>query len=83
MPLEGDCLIDWGGALRWYHTGLPAVALRERAAAAGGHAMQFRNGDGDDVFHPLPGPLLALHRRLKQSFDPAGILNPGRMYPGL
>jgi glycolate oxidase FAD binding subunit len=32
------------------------------------------------VFHPLPAPLLALHRRLKHSFDPAGILNPGRMY---
>ena len=43
----------------------------------------FRNGDGNEVFHPLPGPLLALHRRLKQRFDPAGILNPGRMYPDL
>jgi glycolate dehydrogenase FAD-binding subunit len=83
LALEGDCLVDWGGALRWYKTGAPAAALREHAVAAGGHATQFRNGDGDDVFHPLPGPLLALHRRLKQSFDPAGILNPGRMYPQL
>jgi glycolate oxidase FAD binding subunit len=83
LPLEGDCMIDWGGAQRWIKTGLPAAALREHAAAAGGHATLIRNGDGDDVFHPLPGPLLALQRRLKQSFDPAGILNPGRLYPEL
>ncbi len=25
-------------------------------------------------------PLMDLTRRLKRSFDPAGILNPGRMY---
>jgi glycolate dehydrogenase FAD-binding subunit len=83
LPLEGDCLIDWGGAQRWVKTGLPAAVLRQHAAAGGGHATLFRNGDGNDMFHPLPEPLLALHRRLKQSFDPAGILNPGRMYPEL
>ena len=83
LPLDGDCLIDWGGAQRWYKTGLPAAALRHGAAAAGGHATLFHNGGGNDVFHPLPGPLLALHRRLKHGFDPAGILNPGRMYPEL
>jgi glycolate oxidase FAD binding subunit len=83
LPLNGDCLIEWGGAQRWYRCDLPATAVREHAAAAGGHATLFRNGDGDDVFQPLPAPLLALHRRLKQSFDPAGILNPGRMYPEL
>jgi glycolate oxidase FAD binding subunit len=25
--------------------------------------------------------MLALHQRIKRTFDPAGILNPGRMYP--
>jgi glycolate oxidase FAD binding subunit len=35
------------------------------------------------VFKPLPEGLLALHRRLKAAFDPAGIFNPGRMYEGL
>jgi glycolate oxidase FAD binding subunit len=81
LPLDGDCVIDWGGAQRWYRTTLPAAALRNHAAMAGGHATLFRNGDGDEVFHPLPGPLLALHRRLKHSFDPVGVLNRGRMYP--
>jgi glycolate oxidase FAD binding subunit len=29
---------------------------------------------------PLPPVLARLHRELKAVFDPAGILNPGRMY---
>jgi glycolate oxidase FAD binding subunit len=83
LPQEGDCLIDWGGAQRWVKTGRPGAALRQSAADNGGHATLFRNGDGNEIFHPLPAPLLALHRRLKHSFDPAGILNPGRLYPEL
>jgi glycolate oxidase FAD binding subunit len=83
LMMEDDSLIDWGGAQRWVRTVLPGGVLRQHAAAGGGHATLFRNGDGDDVFHPLPAPLLALHQRLKQSFDPAGILNPGCMYPEL
>jgi len=35
------------------------------------------------VFAPLDAPLLRLHRALKREFDPAGILNPGRMYADL
>jgi glycolate oxidase FAD binding subunit len=80
LPQEDDCLIDWSGAQRWVKSGRPAAALRRSAADNGGHATLFRNGDGNEVFHPLPAALLALHRRLKHSFDPAGILNPGRMY---
>jgi glycolate oxidase FAD binding subunit len=35
------------------------------------------------VFTPLSPPLAAIHRRLKSEFDPAGILNPGRLYAEL
>ena len=35
------------------------------------------------VFQALPPPMLALHQRLKNVFDPHGILNRGRMYPEL
>jgi glycolate oxidase FAD binding subunit len=31
------------------------------------------------VFQPQPAALAALSRRLKEQFDPAGVLNPGRM----
>jgi len=34
----------------------------------------------EGAFAPLSPALLALHRRLKKSFDPRGILNPGRLY---
>jgi glycolate oxidase FAD binding subunit len=36
-----------------------------------------------DVFHPLTPAVHALHVRLKAAFDPHGVLNPGRQYPGI
>jgi glycolate oxidase FAD binding subunit len=74
--------IEWGGAVRWLARDLPANVLRETAKTAGGHATLFRgNPLPDGVFAPLAAPLLALHRNLKQGFDPKGILNRGRLYP--
>jgi len=29
---------------------------------------------------PLAPAMLAMHQRLKQALDPAGVLNPGRLY---
>ena len=84
FELEGESLIDWGGAQRWLKSRLPAGTIRAAVASIGGHATLFSGGDREgDVFQPLPPALLALHQRLKQSLDPAGILNPGRMYPAL
>lgn len=84
LPLDGEWLMDWGGALRWLVTAAPPAAVRAAAQAAGGHATLWRHGEtADDAFQPLPPPLLALHQRIKRSFDPAGILNPGRLYATL
>ena len=83
LSLEGNTFIDWGGAQRWVRTNLPDTAMYTAAADAGGHACRFRSADRDTVFQPLPPALLALHRRLKSSLDPAGIFNPGRMYAEL
>jgi len=81
---ESDWVISWGGAQRWLISELPAEAIFQAASSAGGHAALFRGGDREsDVFASLPAPFLTLHKRLKESFDPAGILNPGRMYKGL
>jgi glycolate oxidase FAD binding subunit len=83
LKLAGAQWIEWGGALRWLRSDLPADTIRERAAALGGHATLFRAPDrSGEVFQPLSAPLMALHRRLKDAFDPAGILNPGRLYSG-
>ena len=81
-PLDlGATLVEWNGGQRWVWSAQPAAALRARVEAAGGHATQFRGGDRRATFHPLPPALAAIHRRLKAEFDPAGIFNPGRMYP--
>jgi glycolate oxidase FAD binding subunit len=48
----------------------------------GGHATLFKGGDKSvGVFQPLQPAIARIHRDLKQAFDPAGIFNPGRMYP--
>lgn len=84
LTLSGETLMDWGGALRWLVTDAPADSIRAAARAAGGHAMLYRNGDaGGEIYHPLTPELLALHQRLKASFDPKRILNRGRMYADL
>jgi glycolate oxidase FAD binding subunit len=35
------------------------------------------------VFQPQPAPLAALSARVKDSFDPKRVLNPGRMVAGI
>lgn len=82
LQLPGEQMIEWGGAQRWLKTSADAVTIRAAAEAAGGHATLFRGGDKSvGVFHPLKAPVAGIHRRLKASFDPAGIFNPQRMYP--
>ena len=84
LPLAGEMLIEWGGAQRWLWSNDTAASLRATVADVGGHAMLFRGATAaDEIFHPLTPAVAALHRRIKQAFDPAGILNPGRMYAGL
>jgi glycolate oxidase FAD binding subunit len=74
-------LVEWGGGLRWVSGDVDPLAVRSTAERAGGHATLFRGGDRRvGVFHPLKGPILKIHKRLKDAFDPAGILNPNRMY---
>jgi glycolate oxidase FAD binding subunit len=85
VDLPGAQLLEWGGALRWLrageHPGTDAAAVRAAAARAGGHATLFRAPDKPQgAFAPLTPLLARLHRDLKRAFDPAGILNPGRLY---
>ncbi len=84
LALPGAPLIEWGGAQRWYVTAASAAQLRSLAAAAGGHATLYRSADRSaGVFTPLKAPLDRIQRELKRSFDPDGLFNPGRLYPGL
>ncbi len=81
LALQGEQMIEWGGALRWLKTTADAETIRSVAANAGGHATLFKGGDKSvGVFQPLAPAVARIHRNLKQAFDPAGIFNPRRMY---
>lgn len=81
LDLAGKWFLDWGGAQRWLKGEARPHQLRASVAAAGGHATLCRSADRTgEVFHPLSAGLMALHRNIKQAFDPHGILNPGRIY---
>ena len=83
---QDDWLMDWGGGRLWLSrrsaTPEDAALVRKVVAAIGGHATLVRGSDSlrraIDVL-PMEAPA-ALLKRVKASFDPHGILNPGRMY---
>jgi glycolate oxidase FAD binding subunit len=84
LKLSGEQLMEWGGAQRWLCTSAPAATVRDAAMAAGGHATLFRALDKRaGVFTPLKPAQDRIQRALKVSFDPDGLFNPGRLYPGL
>lgn len=89
LALPDGCtgpLIEWHGALRWVQA--PRAlghALCTLAKAAGGSATLFRAEAADqpgaepDFDAQAADATAALHARLKQAFDPAGIFNRGRL----
>jgi glycolate oxidase FAD binding subunit len=81
---QRKCLIDWGGALRWIRSDSDPQEIFHSVAELGGHATQFRDGDRKGrIYQPLPAPLMAIHKRLKQAFDPQRLFNPGRLHEEL
>ena len=84
LDLPGASLVEWHGAQRWLLSDAPPALVRERSVRAGGHASAFHSPGARDQFQsPLSAPLERIHRSLKQSFDPSGIFNRGRLYPWL
>ena len=86
MQAAVDAFYDWQGGLIWLRMEAEPEAELVRAMVAshgGGHATLVRAAPAVRAavanFQPQPGPLAALSSRLKEQFDPKGILNPGRM----
>ena len=82
---------DWAGGLVWlgmpYEDEPDAGSVRMAVGELGGHATLIRAPAAVraavDVFQPEPPGLRALSHRVKESFDPKGVLNPGRMWAGI
>lgn len=82
---------DWGGGLVWLAVPVDgdagASAIRAALKPLGGYATLVRAPDAVrasvDVFQQLSEPLMRVTAGIKKSFDPAGILEPGRMYAGV
>jgi glycolate oxidase FAD binding subunit len=88
---DAELVYDWAGGLIW--AALPPSAdaraplVRATVAAAGGHATLIRAPaavrDAVEAFTPELPALAALTRRVRESFDPHGVLNAGRMWAGV
>jgi glycolate oxidase FAD binding subunit len=82
---------DWAGGLIWI--AMPpsddagSASIRRAVAMLGGHATLVRAPAAVraavDVFEPQPAALAAVTKRVKESFDPEGVLNAGRMWAGV
>ena len=87
--LDAVWFLDWGGGLVWLavpEEGDGGAAMIRDAVGGAGHATLVKASPAlrraVAVFEPQPAPLAALSRRVKEAFDPAHILNPGRMVEG-
>jgi glycolate oxidase FAD binding subunit len=78
--------LDWAGSLLWLAVpcGADAQAARIRAMLPeGAHAMLVVAPEAvravTAIFQPLPAAQEAVENRVRQSFDPDHLLNPGRV----
>lgn len=86
METPATAFYDWQGGLVWVRMEGEAEADTVRRLvrqAGGGHATLVRAPASVRAaiasFEPQPKALAALSARLKEQFDPKGILNPGRL----
>ena len=85
--MDVDVFYDWGGGLVWLACSegqdAGAATVRNTLAQYGGHATLIRASDTTraavPVFQPEEAVVARISAGLKSKFDPAGILNPGRM----
>jgi len=75
-------LMDWAGGLLWLASEAAPDHIRSVAAELGGQAMLVRASADlrarTPFEHPRPSGVMALERRVRRAFDPAGIFESGR-----
>jgi glycolate oxidase FAD binding subunit len=96
--VDATWFVDWGGGLLWMAVAAGKDGAEDGGAALIRTAIRGADGHGTGhatlvkgsaalrravpVFEPQPPALAALAARVKDSFDPRHILNPGRMVEG-
>jgi glycolate oxidase FAD binding subunit len=96
--VDATWFVDWGGGLLWMAVAAGKNRAEDGGAALIRTAIRGADGHGTGhatlvkgsaalrravpVFEPQPPALAALAARVKDSFDPRHILNPGRMVEG-
>ena len=88
LHVSCEAFYDWGGGLIWVALNPEATAesnlIRKTLKKHGGHALLVRARADirrrTSVFQPQSSALYALSTRIKDSFDPLRILNPGKMF---
>jgi len=88
---DAEFVHDWAGGLVWAALAPSddggASVVRAAIAACGGHATLVRAPAAlraaVGAFAPPPDGIAALQKRVKEGFDPQGVLGPGRMWAGV
>jgi len=91
QQVDAEFLHDWSGGLVWAALApsddAGAAVVRAAIAACGGHATLVRAPAAlraaIGAFAPAPDGIAALQKRVKEGFDPQGVLGPGRMWAGV
>lgn len=86
LPLGGDISFDWGGALIWYLTNATAAQIRQ-AVPLGSATLIGRGAANNekpadlkaDMFPSQASGFEHIATKLRATFDPANIFNPGLM----
>jgi len=89
--IDAEFMYDWAGGLIWAvlapSDDAGEAVVREAVDVSGGHAMLVRAPAALRAVVPVFGPeetaMAELTQRVKQGFDPKGVLNPGRMWAGV
>jgi glycolate oxidase FAD binding subunit len=81
LKMQKRYFFDWAGGLIWLEAPQGTDGALIRSAFTSGHATLIRSTrrDTQTIFHPQAPALAALSARVKNSFDPKNIFNPGRM----
>jgi glycolate oxidase FAD binding subunit len=88
---EVNAAYEWSGGLLWLEVPASSDAsvteVRRVLAEFEADSMLMRAPRAVrseiEVFHPLPFAKMKIVQALKNAFDPAAVLNPGRMYSGV